>query len=64
MSLLNLLFKFTEMELINNAVRKSVFEEDMDIKIIKCPECLGTGYDLLDGGQCGRCGGLGVIEKF
>ena len=64
MSLLNLLFKFTEMALINNVVRNNVVENDMDYKLIKCPDCLGTGYDLLDGGQCGRCGGLGVIEEL
>ncbi len=62
MSLLNLLFKFTEMELINNVIRNDSGLEEIRIK--KCPDCFGTGYDLLDGGQCDRCGGLGVIEDF
>lgn len=27
-----------------------------------CPDCNGTGYDSLDGGQCDRCNGTGVID--
>jgi len=27
-----------------------------------CPDCNGTGYDPLDGGQCDRCNGTGVID--
>lgn len=27
-----------------------------------CPDCGGTGYDPLDGGQCDRCNGTGEIE--
>lgn len=29
--------------------------------VVECPDCNGTGYDPLDGGQCDRCGGLGEI---
>lgn len=63
MSIIKKIYSFNGIKLISNVVRSSNYE-DMDIKLIKCPECLGTGYDFLDGGQCGRCGGLGVIEKF
>lgn len=28
-----------------------------------CPDCDGTGYDPLDGGQCDRCAGEGTISK-
>lgn len=27
-----------------------------------CPDCGGTGYDPLDGGQCDRCNGTGVVD--
>ncbi len=30
---------------------------------IECPDCNGTGYDPLDGGQCDRCNGTGVIDR-
>jgi uncharacterized phage protein len=30
---------------------------------MNCPACRGTGYDPLDGGQCDRCNGTGVIER-
>ena len=30
---------------------------------VTCPECHGTGYDPLDGGQCDRCNGMGVIDR-
>lgn len=33
-----------------------------DVIIKECPECGGTGYDPLDGGQCDRCDGTGEIE--
>ena len=26
-----------------------------------CPDCLGTGYDFGDCGQCDRCDGTGEI---
>ena len=29
-----------------------------------CPDCHGTGYDPLDGGQCDRCNGTGVIDRY
>lgn len=29
---------------------------------IACPDCHGTGYDPLDGGQCDRCDGTGMIS--
>lgn len=29
---------------------------------VKCPDCLGSGNDFSDGGQCETCGGLGEIE--
>lgn len=32
------------------------------LRVIICPECGGTGYDPLDGGQCDRCNGEGEIE--
>ena len=63
MSIIKKIFCFKGMKFIGNVVRNNSYD-DMDIKLIKCPEYLGTGYDFLDGGQCGRCGGLGVIEKF
>lgn len=31
-------------------------------KVKVCPECGGTGYDPLDGGQRDRCDGEGEIE--
>ncbi len=27
-----------------------------------CPDCGGTGYDPLDGGQCDRCNGTGEVD--
>lgn len=30
---------------------------------VDCPDCNGTGYDPLDGGQCDRCNGTGVIDR-
>lgn len=27
----------------------------------ECPDCMGTGYDLGDGGQCDTCSGRGEI---
>jgi len=27
-----------------------------------CPECGGSGYDPLDGGQCDTCNGEGIVE--
>lgn len=30
---------------------------------VTCPDCNGTGYDPLDGGQCDRCNGMGVIDR-
>lgn len=32
-----------------------------DVK--ECPECHGTGYDPLDGGQCDRCNGTGEVDR-
>ncbi|PYD70674.1 molecular chaperone DnaJ [Novacetimonas hansenii] len=29
---------------------------------ITCPACNGTGFDPLDGGQCGECHGDGSVE--
>ncbi len=28
-----------------------------------CPDCGGTGYDPLDGGQCDRCAGTGMVPR-
>lgn len=36
------------------------YEDKPDEK--DCPECGGTGYDPLDGGQCDRCNGTGVVD--
>lgn len=30
--------------------------------MIDCPNCDGTGYNFLDGGQCDRCDGTGEIK--
>lgn len=27
-----------------------------------CPDCLGTGYDFSDGGQCSNCEGTGDAD--
>lgn len=35
--------------------------ETIDEKV--CPDCHGTGYDPLDGGQCERCAGTGMVDK-
>ena len=32
-----------------------------DYREKECPDCSGTGYDPLDGGQCDRCSGTGTI---
>lgn len=36
------------------------YEDKPDEK--ECPECGGSGYDPLDGGQCDRCKGTGVVD--
>lgn len=36
-------------------------DEEMGWSPGMCPNCDGTGYDPLDGGQCDRCDGIGQI---
>lgn len=38
-----------------------MYYEDEEL-LIECPYCNGTGYDPLDGGQCEKCHGSGIIE--
>ena len=38
-----------------------MYYEDEEL-LIECPYCHGTGYDPLDGGQCEKCYGSGIIE--
>ena len=30
---------------------------------MNCPECGGSGYDPVDGGQYDRCNGTGTVDR-
>lgn len=44
-------------------VNDNVFYYEEGSDEMNCPECGGSGYDPVDGGQCDRCNGTGTVDR-